>query len=168
MLFAKRKKGNFSQKTQLLGFFRRQLGTTKDNLGQLYHFIFEKNVVLCCPSLSRVVFKNRVCPKNLSQFLSVFRLCLTGRAWEPAPTTMGIPKIWTFHPKFSDFSVFPVLFVVPKIYFLQISPTKLGVETVKILAFLTLHEARPRTLARGRHGRRACDGGRQRGAEVFP
>ena len=36
--------------------FRRQHGTTKDNLGQLYYFIFEKNVVLCCPMLSNVVF----------------------------------------------------------------------------------------------------------------
>jgi len=42
----------------------------------------------------------------------VFRLRLIGRAWEPAPTTIGISKFWTFYPIFSVFPFVFVLFVV--------------------------------------------------------
>ena len=100
-------------------------------------------VVSCC-LLKYCLFKEFI------PFLSVFRLRLIGRAWEPAPTTIGISKIWTFHPKFFVSFVFSVFFVVlffvkfaffrlfrcSKIYFTQISPTKKGTWIVKILDLL--------------------------------
>jgi len=84
MLFAKRKKGIFSQKTTLLGIF------LEDNSGQ-----------------RRTTWDNLIIsPKILSQFLSVFRLRLIGRAWKPAPTAIGISIFWISYQIFSYFFVY--------------------------------------------------------------
>jgi hypothetical protein len=136
MLFAKRKKGIFSQKTTLLGFFLEdnsgQHGTTKDNIFLINEIIKLSQVVLCCPVLSsKILPLQKFYPISFSFQASPDRAGMGTRPYDNRHF-----KNLVLLPKYLVFFVFFRSFRCPKNSISsKFLPQKRGSELLKSLVF---------------------------------